>query len=126
VAVGLALFRLAVLVPVLLLTAEHGIDSVAVAQAVVAFGLALVMETVAAGAVGVSMPTLARALVPAVVVGVCTAAGTALGRWVVPGPGAVRLLIGVAAGAGAAFAGLYISDRALIRQVAKLTRRRRS
>jgi PST family polysaccharide transporter len=122
-AVVLALVRAAVLVPVLLLAVGSGIDAVAAAQAAVAFSLALIMETVAARAVGVDTGTLARALVPATVAGLATAAGAAVGRFVVPGPDSVRLVVGVLAGGCAGLGGLLVTDRALVSQLLSLARR---
>jgi PST family polysaccharide transporter len=123
-AVSLALLRAAILVPVLLAVVGNGIDAVAVAQAAVALALALAMETIAARAVGVGAPQLARAILPAIAVGAATAAGAALGRWVVPGPDAVRLAVSVLAGGGAALGALLLTDRGLVRQVVSMSRRR--
>jgi PST family polysaccharide transporter len=86
IAVAMALLRAALLVPVLVYAAGHGIDGVAVAQAAVAFSLALAMETVAARAVGLAWTELLRALAPSVAVGVGVAAGASVGRFVLPGP----------------------------------------
>ncbi|MFN2543038.1 MAG: oligosaccharide flippase family protein [Actinomycetota bacterium] len=122
-AVALALLRAAVLVPVLLLSVGHGIDAVATAQATVAFSLALVMEAVAARAVGVSGPALVSALTPAVVAGAATAAGAAVGRWLVPGPDVVRLVVGIALGGGAGFGALLVADRPLVRRLIGLMKR---
>ncbi len=103
-ALGLAVARLTVLVPALLLATAYGINGVAVAQATVALLFVVVMQSVAGRLLGVGPAQLLSACAPAVGAGILAAGCAALVAAFVPGGDLVRLLSGLAAAAAAAAA----------------------
>jgi len=107
----LAMVRLAVLVPALLLATRYGINGVSWAQAAVALPLAVLMQAVASRLLGLPWRQLAASLRPAVAAGLGTVLGAGLIRFWLPAPDEVRLAIGLLAAAGGAIAALYVSNR---------------
>jgi PST family polysaccharide transporter len=111
IGVAVALVRLALLVPALVLAAHHGgIDGVAWTQAGLALAFAAGMQSVAARVVGVALADLARAMRPALALGGGVVVGAGLVRWGLTGPDGLRLVVAIMAGAGCGLAALWRVD----------------
>ncbi len=111
IGVSVALLRLALLVPALVLAAHHGgIEAVAWTQAGLALAFAVGMQSVAARVVGLALADLARALRPALALGGGIVVGAGLVRWGFSGPDGMRLVVSVVAGAGCGLAVLWRVD----------------
>ncbi len=109
--VGVALVRLALLVPALLLAASlGGIDAVAWTQAALALVFAAGMQSVAARIVGLGPRDLGRAVRPALALAAGIVVGAGAVRWGLTGPEGLRLTAAVAAGAAAGLAVLWRVD----------------
>jgi lipopolysaccharide exporter len=98
-ALGLSVARLAVLVPVLILVTEYGINGVAIAQIAVALLFALVMQLLGGRLLGIRPLKLVAASAPAVGAGITAGLCAAFAAALVPGDELIRLLAGLAAGA---------------------------
>jgi PST family polysaccharide transporter len=122
---ALSMLRLAAVVPALVIATRQGINGVAWAQAAVALPLSLLIQVVAARVAGFSVPRVMRAYAP----GLATGAGAALGALlilaVVPGPGVLRLVLGLAAAAAGGFGLLALVDRTLLQSTLGLIARDR-
>jgi PST family polysaccharide transporter len=111
IGVAVALVRLAVLVPALVLAAhEGGIDAVAWTQAALALAFAVGMQSVAARIVGLGLADLARALRPALALAGGILVGAGLVRWGLTGPDGLRLVAAIVAGAGCGLVALWRLD----------------
>jgi PST family polysaccharide transporter len=124
-AAGLSFVRLAVLVPALLVAVRFGIEGVAWTQAVVAIALALLMQLVASGVLGMSPTALGSALLPALAAGAGAAIGAGAVRLWMPGSEGLRLLLAIVAGGIAGMAALHASDRRFLKDVRRLVGSRR-
>jgi lipopolysaccharide exporter len=125
-AVWLSVFRLAVLVPALVVGAQHwGVLGVAWAQVATSLVFAVVMQGRAAQVLSLRLRELAGALVPALVTG-GTVLAVALPLSRLPLPAAVTLPLVVLAALVAAVAVLALVQRPLVRDLAQLVRRRPS
>jgi lipopolysaccharide exporter len=102
---------LLVLVPALLVGSRFGIEGVAWTQLGVALVAALVMHEVATREMKLPHRRLAGALGPAFLATLGTVAGAGAVRLWLPGPGAVRLVATLVAGAGAGLSLLHLADR---------------
>jgi PST family polysaccharide transporter len=102
---------LLVLVPALLLGSRVGIQGVAWTQLGVAFVAALIMHEVAIREMKLPHHRLAGALGPALLATLGTVVGAGAVRLWLPGPGVIRLLAALAAGAGAGLGLLHLADR---------------
>lgn len=122
VALLLALVRLAVVVPALLVGARFGIVGVAWAQAIVALAMAVAMQAVAARVLGLSVAALLEAVRPAALAGALGAAAALGVRFALPRPAAMSLVLAAMAGAGGALGGARLGDRNLPRLVLRLVR----
>jgi PST family polysaccharide transporter len=125
-AAGVALVRLAVLVPALLLAADRGIDAVAWTQAALALAFAIGMQGAAARIIGLRLADFGAALRPAAALAAGTAAGAAAARWGLAGPEGVRFVAAVAAGACGGLAALWVVDVQFLRDTRALLARGRS
>jgi PST family polysaccharide transporter len=112
-----ALLRLAVLVPALLLAARHGgIDAVAWTQAGLALVFAAGMQAVAARAVGLGFREIGRAVRPALALGAGVAVGAGVARWGLNGPDGLRLAAAVLGGATCGLVALWRTDARFLRE----------
>jgi lipopolysaccharide exporter len=108
---AVALVRLALLVPALLLAASYGgIDAVAWTQAALAVAFAAGMQAVAARIVGLGPADLGRAVRPALALAGGIVVGAGAVRWGLTGPEGLRLVAAVVAGAAAGLVVLWRVD----------------
>jgi O-antigen/teichoic acid export membrane protein len=120
--VRLALARLVVLVPVLLLAAQLGLTAVALGQAAVALGFAVVTQAILCRLTGLRPVRVLAAVAPGLVVGAATGLATALG---IAGGDLLGLegwwtVVAAAAGAGLGFVvAVLLVDRDLVRTVVR-------
>lgn len=117
-----SLVWLVVLVPALLIGTRSGITGVSWAQLVVSGFAVVAMHAVAIRGIGLPLRRLARALEPALLASLGTAAGAGALRLWLPGPGVVRLAAAVFAGIGVGAAMLHVADRQLIPEIRRLLR----
>jgi len=120
IAATVSLVRLVALVPVLLIAAPHGINQVALVQAVLALVFAVGMQAVACRVIGLSPTALGAAMRPAAALAAGAASGAALARWGLGGPAALRLAAAVAAGGIGGLAALRLADPPFLREVRAL------
>jgi PST family polysaccharide transporter len=122
-ALWLALVRLGVLAPTLLIASHWGIRGVAWAQAGVALVFAVAMQALAASVLGVPLRALIGAVRPALVAGAAIVAGVAAARTLVAGDDWMRLVLGVVAGAVTVALALGALERPVVRELRQLARR---
>jgi lipopolysaccharide exporter len=117
IGVAVALVRLALLVPALVLAAHSGgIEAVAWTQAALALAFAAGMQSVAARIVGLGLADLGRALRPALALAGGIVVGAGLVRWGLAGPEGLRLVAAVVAGAGCGLAALWRLDSGFLQE----------
>jgi lipopolysaccharide exporter len=112
-AMAMSLFRLAAVVPALLLATPFGVAGVAWAQAAVALALSVVMQAVACRVLAIPARAVASAIVPGVTASLAVAAGAVAAQLVLPGGDAVRLVGAALAGVAGGFLVLHVADRSL-------------
>jgi PST family polysaccharide transporter len=116
IGVAVALVRLAVLVPALLLAARNGgIETVAWTQVALALAFAAGMQSVAARIVGLGLADLGRALRPALALAGGIVVGAGAVRWGLTGPEGLRLAAAIAAGTACGLAALWRLDAGFLR-----------
>jgi lipopolysaccharide exporter len=119
-AATMAFVRLAILVPALILATRFGVDGVSWAQAGLAFLFAVLMQAVAIRVIGIPPGRLARAVAPALALGIGAAVGVGAIRLAVPGPESVRLAAAVVACVACGLAAMHLADRGFAREVRSL------
>jgi lipopolysaccharide exporter len=123
-AVRLALLRLLVLAPALVVATRFGVNGVSWTQAGLAFLFAILMQTVATRVIGVPVKSLAEAMTPAFALGVGAAIGAGAVRLGLPGPEPLRLAAAIVAGAAGGLAAMHLADRGFARELRSLLPRR--
>lgn len=123
-ALGSSVVRFAVLVPALLVAARWGIEAVSWTQAGVALVLAGMMQMVAARVLSLRLSTMLKALWPSFAVGASVLAGAGATHLWMSGPPLARLLTASAAGALCGWIALWITDRELLTELRRMSRRR--
>ena len=108
--IKLSLLRFTVVVVALLLGVRLGIDGVAWAQAAAALPLALVMQLVASRVLAIPLREIARALQPAIAVGLSVAVAMAPFRFMMAGADLVALPLAIVAGIAGAVLAVAITD----------------
>jgi len=132
----LAIVRLAIVAPALWIAANpawgrvsvlgyttyKAVYYVSLVQLIVAFLMAILMQGVACRVIGISVKRLARSFVPAILVGIGTAAGAGAVRlwWPLSDSNPIKLVIAIMAGAVGGLAALWLGDRAFIHEVVDL------
>jgi lipopolysaccharide exporter len=117
----IALIRLALLVPALLIAAhEGGIDAVAWTQAALALAFAAGMQFVAARVVGIAARDLVAALRPAAALAGGVALGAGAIRWGVDAADGAKLLVAAIAGAAGGMIALWRFDAGFLRDTRAL------
>jgi len=112
----LALIRLAAVAPALVAATAFGINGVSWAQAAVALPLAIFMQAVASRILGIPFMRLLAAIGPSVAVGVAVAFGAGMVRVILPGPEAMRLVVGIITGSLSGLVALYVADPRFVRE----------
>jgi lipopolysaccharide exporter len=120
--IKLSLLRFAVVVVALLLGVRYGIDGVAWAQAAAALPLALVMQVVASRVLAIPLREIARALQPAIAVGLSVAVAMAPFRFLMAGADLMALPLSIVAGIAGAALAVALTDRRFAIEITRLVR----
>ena len=118
-AVGLGVFRLVVLVPLLFLATRWGVTGVAVMQAFAAFLFAVVTQGVVRRLLGLPLRAMLAALAPAVVIAIAAGLTGWLVDALIDATTVVSLVASIGSAVVAATVALLLTDRGLVKRVVR-------